>query len=74
MGYNFIGITIDKNFEKDPEKVIAFLGMPLTYEKEIDFESGSGYKDGEYIDIFFSNQGTSIYTYEPLEIQEVYQM
>ena len=69
MGYNFTGITIDKNFEKDPSKVIKFLGLPLLFEQEIDFESGSGYKDGEYFDIFFSDKGTSIYTYEPIEME-----
>lgn len=68
MGFNFTGITIDKNFEKDPEKVLKFLGLPLTFEKEINFESGSGYKDAEYFDIFFSDKGTSIYTYEPIQI------
>ena len=69
MGYNFTGITIDKNFDKDPEKLLKFLGLPLTFEREIDFESGTGYKDGEYFDIFFSDQGTSIYTYEPVQMQ-----
>lgn len=68
MGFNFTGITIDKNFDKDPEKIIKFLGLPLTFEKEIDFESGSGYKDAEYFDIFFSEKGVSIYTYEPIQI------
>lgn len=69
MGYNFTGFTIDKNFDKDPEKVIEFIGLPLTFVKEIDFESGSGYKDGEYFDIFFSEKGTSIYTYDPIQFE-----
>lgn len=68
MGYNFTGLTIDKNFDRDPEKVLEFLKLPLTYEREIDFESGSGYKDDGYFDIFFSDKGTTIYTYEPMEV------
>lgn len=68
MGFNFTGITIDKNFEKDPKEVLKFLGLPLTFEKAIDFESGTGFKDGDYFDIFFSEMGTSIYTYEPFQI------
>ena len=68
MGFNFTGITIDKNFEKDPEEVLKFLGLPLTFEEEIDFDSGSGYKDGEYFDIFFSDIGTSIYSHEPIQM------
>lgn len=67
MGFNFTGITIDKNFDKEPEKLIEFLGLPLEYEGAIDFESGSGYKDGAYFDIFFSEKGTCIYTYEPIQ-------
>ena len=68
MGYNFTGFTIDKNFGKDPEKVIKFLRLPLTFEKEVDFNSASAYKEAEYFDIFFSDQGTSIYTFEPIQL------
>lgn len=68
MGFNFFGFAIDKNFNKDPEKVGEFLELPLEYVDVIDFESGSGYKDGNYLDIFFSDRGTLVYTYDPMEI------
>lgn len=37
---------------KKAENVIEFLGLLLIYEKEIDLESGFGYKDEEYYDFF----------------------
>ncbi len=71
MGYNFAGITIDKNFGKDPDQVVEFLGLPLVFEKEIDFELGSGYKEDGYFDIFFSDKGTSIYTDGSMETDPI---
>ncbi|MDF1694765.1 MAG: hypothetical protein P1U56_02985 [Saprospiraceae bacterium] len=70
MGFNFTGLAISKNFDKSPEQLFEFLDLSLEYEGEIDFQSGSGYKDEGYFDVFFSDTGTLIYGHEPLQISE----
>jgi len=67
MGYNIAGIAINKNFNKDPQKLIKDLELPLVYEGEVDFETGTSYKEEGYFDIFFSEKGTIIYSYGPIE-------
>jgi hypothetical protein len=69
MSLNITGITINNNFGKDPEKVMRLIRMPVTYEREIDFRSVSEHKEAKYFDIFFSDEGTTIYCFEPFILE-----
>lgn len=67
MGYNYTGLAIDKNFDKNIVKLQKQLKWNLQYVQDIEFESGStSSKDEKYIDIFFSDKGTLIYTGDPV--------
>jgi len=62
MGYNISGLVIDKNYENDIEQIENILGEKLTFDKKVDFESGSeNWKDDNYCDIYFSEKGTLIF-------------
>jgi len=62
MGFNISGIAIDKNFDKDVQKIADAFGWNFSHVKEVTFERASKNwtPEGE-VNIYFSDRATLIF-------------
>jgi hypothetical protein len=62
MGFNLSGLAINRNFEKDFDKLQEELGWNLERQSEINFETASSnWKDDGICDAYFSERGTLLF-------------
>lgn len=62
MGFNISGLAINKNYEKDFDKLQEELGWNLKKESEISFESASSNWTEEGIcNVYFTEKGTLMF-------------
>ncbi len=62
MGFNLSGLAINRNFEKDFDKLQEELGWNLEMQSEINFETASSnWKDDGICDAYFSERGTLLF-------------
>lgn len=63
MGFNVAGLVIDKDYQQDLPSLERILGVRLVPEGEVSYEEASeNYKEGDYCDVYFCEQGTIVYT------------
>ena len=62
MGFNISGLVINKNYQENFEELQNKLGWSLKQVEEIDFETASSnWKEEEFCDIYFSENGTVLF-------------
>lgn len=62
MGFNISGLVINKNYEKNFNELQNILGWNLIKGEKIDFETASSnWKEENYCDVYFSENGTIIF-------------
>ncbi len=62
MSFNIAGLVINKNLQNDIAQIETLLGEKLVFDEDVDFDDAiESFKEDEYCDIYFSEQGTVIF-------------
>jgi hypothetical protein len=63
MGLNISGLVINKNYSKNIAQLEPILGQKLVFENEVSLSDAcESWKGDEYCDIYFSENGTLIFS------------